>query len=288
MLGVTDSATFGNSLDVQSGKFLVDASGNSTFGGTLGVAGNSTLSGTLGVTGASTFGNSVNVQSGKFVIDSTGNVGFGSTPSGAVVDIYNNSSRIRMRGTGTGLEWNNTGSSVLSSVIYDTDGKVKMYSSSATNPKMSLDSNTISIIGDPTSATLTTTKHTAITPVGILTVSGLYTVSVSQTGTTATLSGTDATALTAYVASNKCYLYVDDPNYRTKILFPTISGSNVTFVDILTGSAVSGTVSAENKKVYVATAVVTNSGDYLSANLVTAGNPQVVVANQYGKLGLSA
>jgi hypothetical protein len=246
------------------------------------------MSSTLAVGGASTFGNSVNVQSGKFVIDATGNVGIGSSPSGAVMDIYNNSSRIRMRGTGTGIEWNNTGSAVLSSLIYDTDSKLKMFSSVTNQPKMSLDSNNVVLIHDPSTSTLTSARHTAITPVGILTVAGVYMLDVTQTGATATLSGTDATALTTYLGSNKAYLYADDSNYRNRLLFPTISGGNVSFVDVLTGSAVSLTASVTGVKVYAASAVVTNSGAFLSASLVTSGNPQVVVSNQYGQLGLSA
>ena len=297
--GATSLNTLGlNSVSVNSGKFTIDSNGNVVSLGSLSLSGAATLSSTLAVSGASSFANSVNVQSGKFVIDSSGNVGIGSNPSGAVMDIYNNNSRIRMRGTGTGIEWNNSGSAVLSSMIYDTDNRLKMYSSATANPKMSLDSNNVILINDPASTTMTTAKHTAITPVGILTVAGVYTIDLSSTVSVQTINGTsvgiitptgtDASALRSYLSSNKSYLYIDHSAYRSQLIFAQEGGGSLWFVDVLTGNAVNQASAVSGVKVYVASAVVTNAGKFLSASLVTAGNPQVVVSDKFGQLGLSA
>jgi hypothetical protein len=300
-LGVTGNATFSNIRATGT----LDVAGTSTFGmlnagstsitGPLTVSGvSSALGGSFGATGLAVQGptildSSVDVQLGKFVIDTSGNVGIGSTPSGAVMDIYNNNSRIRLRGTGTGIEWNNTGSAVMSSVIYDTDSKLKMYSSATQNPKIMMDANNVVMIADPSSATLTSASHTAITPVGIMTVTGVYTINVSQAAGTITPSGTDSTALLTYLGSNKAYLYIDDSNYRNRLLFPSVSGSTFTALDVLTGSAVSQTASATGVKVYVGSSVVANNGRIHSSSLVTPdNNPRVVVSNQYGQLSLSA
>ena len=283
-----------NSLAVNTDKLTIDSLGNVLSLGTLGVSGNTTFSnlratGTLDVGGAAALSSSVNVQSGKFVIDATGNVGIGSTPSGAVVDIYNNSSRIRMRGTGTGIEWNNSGSAVLSSMIYDTDSKLKMYSSATQNPKIMMDANNVVMISDPSSTTLTSARHTAITPVGIMTVAGVYTVNISQTNGTITPTGTDSAALLTYLGSNKAYLYIDDTSYRTRLLFPTLSGSTFTAQDVIAGSAVSQTATATGVKVYVGSSVVANNGKFHSASLVSPdGGLRVVVSDQYGQLTLSS
>ncbi len=295
--GATSLNTLGlNSVSVNSGKFTIDSNGNVVSLGALSLSGAATMSSTLAVAGASSFANSVNVQSGKFVIDSSGNIGIGSNPSGAVVDIYNNSSRIRMRGTGTGIEWNNSGSAVLSSMIYDTDSKLKMYSSATANPKMSLDSSNVIIMHNPTQALPALSKYTAITPIGILTITARFVVNVTQSGSSLDFgnSGT-AIALIGLAKDNpKSYIYIDDDLYRDKLLYcisSTVTNGLpvMTFTDVLTGTTVSQTASLSNTTVYVVSAIVTNDGKFLSTVLVSPdGNPRVVVSNQYGQLSLSA
>jgi hypothetical protein len=312
-LSILGASVLGGSVNVQSGKFVIDINGNVTMtgsstlsntsvGGTLGVtgastlgtlsAGNTSVGGTLGVTGASTFSSSVNVQSGKFMIDSSGNVGIGSSPSGAVMDIYNNNSRIRMRGTGSGIEWNNTGSAVLSSMIYDTDSKLKLYSSTTSNPKMVVDSNNILLMNDPSVTTLANQKYTAITPIGILTITGRWVVNVSQTGTTMAISGPTAAALaTAAAAGPKSYIYIDNDIYKNMLLYATAgtNTSNLTFIDLISGTTVNVSANLTDVNVYVVSSCVTRDGKILSTSLFTPdANPRVVVSNQYGQLGLSA
>ena len=295
-LSVLGSSAIGGALNVQSGKFAIDASGNVTITGSSTLAalsaGNTSVGGTLGVSGASTFSSSVNVQSGKFVIDSSGNVGIGSSPSGAVMDIYNNNSRIRMRGTGAGIEWNNSGSAVLSSMIYDTDSKLKLYSSSTSNPKMILDSNNVLLMNDPSITTLANQKYTAITPIGILTITGKWVLSVSQSGTSLAVSGTNVSALaTAATSSPKSYIYIDNDLYKNMLLYCTAgsSASSLTFMDLISGSTVNLTSNLTDVNVYVVSSCVSRDGKILSTSLFSPDdNPRVVVSNKYGQLGLSA
>jgi hypothetical protein len=57
--GTIDGTTIGATTPAAADFTTMDASGNATVGGTLGVTGNTTLSGTLGVTGVSTFSDTV-------------------------------------------------------------------------------------------------------------------------------------------------------------------------------------------------------------------------------------
>ena len=85
-LGVTNNATVGgtltagatdvDSLTVNTDKFVVDANGNTTVGGTLDVTGETTLA---GLTAGATDVDSLTVNTDKFVVDANGNTTVGGT-----------------------------------------------------------------------------------------------------------------------------------------------------------------------------------------------------------------
>jgi hypothetical protein len=164
-----------------------------------------------------------------------------------------------------------------------------MFSSETAQPKISFDSNSVLFNNNPSAAALTSTTHTIMSPIGIMTVSGVYSISGMAGGT---FTGGDSSALITFLSnasnSGKIYIYVESSTLLSRLIIPTWSSGTATFTyaDALTGTALTPSISG-GFRVYVVSAVVTNNGRFLSASLITNGNTQVIVANQYGQFGLS-